>query len=152
MADTAMNNGMNEFLTAYTALYVDLPFAGVRMGLGLSDEKAATAATWKSYDATVKLTSTAIDEMYRNPLLGELTATTLDSVLRWQRANTALTGAFFTGLWKALSLPTAGELQALRAEVRSLAEKSQPVERQVKPKSKPAAAANEVVHLRRKAA
>jgi len=152
MADIAMKNGMNEFLAAYTALYVELPFAGLRMGLGMSEEKEATEAAWKSYDATVKLTSTAIDDMYRNPSMGEMTASTLDSLLRWQRANTALTGAFFTGMWKAMSLPTAGEIQTLREEVRTLAERSQPIELQVTPKIKPAAAANEVVRLRRKAA
>jgi hypothetical protein len=81
-----------------------------------------------------------------------MTASTLDSLLRWQRANTALTGAFFTGMWKAMSLPTAGEIQILREEVRTLAERSQPIELQVTPKIKPAAAANEVVRLRRKAA
>ncbi len=55
-------------------------------------------------------------------------------------------------LGKAMGLPTAGEMQALREEVRSLAEKSQPVELQVKPKIKPAAAASEVVPLHRKVA
>ena len=67
MADTAIKNGMNEFLTAYTALCIDLPFAGMRMGLGMSDEKEATEAAWKTYDATVKLSSTVVDDMYRNP-------------------------------------------------------------------------------------
>ena len=112
----------------------------------------ATEAAWKSYDATAKLASSTIDDLYRNPLVGEMTATTLDTMLRWQRANTAMTGAFFTGMWKAMGLPTAGEMQALREEVRSLAEKSQPVELQVKPKIKPAAAASEVVPLHRKVA
>ena len=147
-----MNKGMNEFLTAYTALCVDLPFAGMRMGLGMSAEKEATEAAWKSYDATAKLASSTIDDLYRNPLVGEMTATTLDTMLRWQRANTAMTGAFFTGMWKAMGLPTAGEIQALREEVRSLAEKSQPVELQVKPKIKPAAAASEVAPLHHKVA
>ena len=152
MADTAIKNGMNEFLTAYTALCIDLPFAGLRMGLGISDEKAATEAAWKSYDATVKLISTATDGMYRNPLVGELTASTLDGMLRWQKANSAMTGAFFAGMWKAVGLPTAGEIQALREEVRSLAEKSQPVELQVKPKRKPAANMSEVAQLHRRVA
>lgn len=154
MADTAIKNGINELLTAYTALCIDLPFAGLRMGLGLgmSDEKEATQASWKSYDATVKLTSTAIDDLYRNPLMGELAASTLDSMLRLQKAGSALTGAFFTGVWKAVGLPTAGEIQALREEVRLLAEKSQPVELQVKPKIKPAAHTSEVVQLHRKVA
>ena len=152
MADTAIKNEMNEFLTAYTALWVDLPFAGLRIGLGMSDEKEATKAAWKSYDATVKLASATTDEMYRNPLVGEMTASTLDGMLRWQKASSALTGAFFTGMWKAMSLPTAGEVQALREEVRSLAERSQPVELQVKPKMKPAANTSDVIPLHRKVA
>ena len=152
MADTAIKNGMNEFLTAYTALCIDLPFAGMRMGLGMSDEKEATEAAWKTYDATVKLSSTVVDDMYRNPVVGEMTASTLDGMLRWQKASSAMTGAFFTGMWKAMGLPTAGEIQALRQEVRSLAERSQPVELQVKPKIKPAAHTSEVTHLHRKIA
>lgn len=152
MTDTAIKNGINELLTAYTALCIDLPFAGLRMGLGMSDEKEATQASWKSYDATVKLTSTAIDDLYRNPLMGELAASTLDGMLRWQKAGSALTGAFFTGMWKVVGLPSAGEIQALREEVRLLAEKIQPVELQVKPKIKPAAHTSEVVHLHRKVA
>ena len=115
-------------------------------------EKAATEAAWKSYDATVKLLSAATDEMYRNPLVGELTALTLERLLRWQKANSALTCAFFTGMWKAMSLPTAGEIQALREEVRSLAEKSHPVELQVKLKRKPAANTCEVISLHREVA
>lgn len=156
MADTAMKNGMDEFLKAYTALYVDLPFAGLRIGLGMGGEKEATEAAWKSYDASVKLSSTTIDDLYQNPVVGDMTAATLDSMLRWQKANTALTGAFFTGMWKSMGLPTAGEIQALREEVRALAERSQPVELHVKPKVKPAVKQDsqdaEVIQLRRKVA
>lgn len=152
MAETAMKRGMNEFLTACTALCVDLPFAGLRMGLGMSNEKEATEAAWKGYDATVRLTSTAIDELYRNPLVGQLAASALDGMLRVQRTGTALTGAAFTGLWRAVGLPTAAEVQTLREEVRALAEKSQPVEVQVKPRIKPAAKTSEVVHLHSKVA
>lgn len=153
MADTALKNGMDEFMKAYTALYIDLPFAGMRMGLGMGGEKEATEAAWKSYDATVKLTSTVIDGMYRNPVVGEMTATTLDSMLRWQKANTALTGAFFTSMWKSVGLPTAGEIQALGEEVRALAERRQPGELYVKPKVKPAAKHDsDVIQLRRKVA
>lgn len=86
-----------------TTLFIDLPFAGLRMALGMDAAKAeevATEAAWKSYDATVKLVSTATDEMYRNALVGELTAATLDGMSRWQKVNSALTGAFFTGMWK----------------------------------------------------
>ena len=158
MADTTTKNGMSEFLSAYTALCVDLPFAGLRLGLGMGDEKGMTEAAWKGYDATVKLTSTAIDDLYRNPLVGELTASTLDGALRLQKAGNALSGAFFTGMWRAVGLPTAAEVQALREEVRALTEKSQPVELQVKPKIKqvkqvkPATTASEVVQLHSKVA
>ena len=156
MADTAMKNGMDEFLKAYTTLSIDLPFAGMRMGLGMGGEKEATEAVWKSYDASVKLTSTMIDDLYRNPAVGEMTAAALDSMLRWRKASTALTGAFFTSMWQSMGLPTAGEIQALREEVRALTERSQSVELQVKPKARPAAKHDsqdgEVIQLRRKVA
>lgn len=152
MAEAAIKNEMNEFLTAYTALWVDLPFAGLRMGLGTGDGKEATEAAWKSYDATVKLVSAVTDDLYRNPVVGEITASALDGMLRVQKVGSAMTGAFFTGLWKTVNLPTAGEIQALREEVCSLAERSQPVELQVTPKMKPAANTNEVIHLHRKVA
>ncbi len=152
MVETAMKKGMNAFLTAYTALCVDLPFAGLRMGLGMSTEKEATEAAWRGYDATVKLTSTAIDELYRDPLVGQLAASALDGMLRVQRVGNALTGAAFTGLWRSVGLPTAAEVKAMREEVHALVEKSQPVELQVKPKIKLAAKTSEVAQLHSKVA
>jgi hypothetical protein len=77
---------------------------------------------WKGYDATVRLTTAAIDNLYRTPLFGEVTGRALEGVLRWQWVSNAVAGAFFTGLWQAVGLPTATETRALRSEVQALRE------------------------------
>jgi hypothetical protein len=43
-------------------------------------------------------------------------------MLRWQRFNTAVAGAFFNALWPAVGLPTGSEVAQVRADIRELRE------------------------------
>jgi hypothetical protein len=108
-------------LAALKALAVELPVAGVKRGLGKGEAGAVTDSAWKGYDASIRLVMSSIDRLYRNRLFGTLLAGSAEGLLRWQRLNNALTGAFFTALWRAVDVPTAAEVNAVREELRSLA-------------------------------
>jgi hypothetical protein len=120
MAGKQMASGTKDFMTAYRSMFFELPLAGMRWGLGLGGEKEALEKAWKGYDATVRMATANIDNMYRTPLFGEAMARSVDTMLRWQRMRTAMAGAFFAGLWQAVGLPTATETRALRSEVQAL--------------------------------
>ena len=111
-----------DLLTVYRTLFLDLPLAGTKWGLGIGKEKEVTETAWKGYDAWVRLASASTDGLYRNPLFGDLLARSLEGFLRWQRLSNALAGAFFAGLWQAVGLPRAAEVQALRSEAQALRE------------------------------
>lgn len=108
-----------DLMTLYTATFFEFPLAGVKWGWGVGEEQEVAEAAWKGYDAWVRLTSASIDDLYRNPLFGDLMARSLDGVLRWQRLSQALVGPF-AGLWPAVGLPTAAAVQVLHEEVQSL--------------------------------
>ena len=131
--------GMEELTTLYKTLFLDLPLANMKRQLGIGEEKEAAEVAWNGYDAGVRLATTAIDNLYRAPLFGEVMARSLDGALRWQRFTSAVAGAFFPPLWQAVGLPTAAETQALRDEVHALREelRSQGTGLVVKPKEAP---------------
>ncbi len=122
MAQKHKEQGMEDFATAYKALFFDLPLAGVKWGLGLGGEKETRKKAWQGYDATVRLATGNIDNLYRTPVFGEVMARSVDVIMRWQRVRSAMTGAFFAGMWQAVGLPTAEEVRALRSEVQGLRE------------------------------
>lgn len=83
-------------------------------------EKEVVEAAWQGYDAWVRLANASMDDLYRNPVFGDLLARSLDRWLRWQRLSQAMTGAFFAALWPAMGLPTAAAVQALHEDLHSL--------------------------------
>jgi hypothetical protein len=109
-----------DLATAYKSFFFDLPLAGLKWSLGAGEEKTATEAVWKGYDAGVRMTSTAIDTLYRNPLFSTIFGRTLSTALQWQQVGNAVSGAVFTSLWKALGAPTAAEIKGLSEQVRAL--------------------------------
>jgi hypothetical protein len=119
MAEKTQRN-VADLMTMYTAAFFEFPLAGAKWGWRLGEEQEVVEAAWKGYDAWVRLTSASIDDLYRNPLFGELMTRSLDRDLRWQRLSQALVSAFFAGLWPAVGLPTAAAVQALHEEVQSL--------------------------------
>jgi hypothetical protein len=94
--------------------------ASVKWGLGVGEEKDATIAAWKGYDAGVRMATAAIDSLYRNPLFSNVFGRTLSTALRWQQLGSAVGGAIFTSLWKAMGIPTSDEMQTLSEQLRSL--------------------------------
>jgi len=106
--------------TLWEAAFFELPIAGAKWGWGVGKEQEVAEAAWKGYDAWVRMANVQVDELYRDPLVGALAVRFLDRSLRWQRFGSALTDAFFAGLWPAVGLPTAAAVQALTEESRSL--------------------------------
>jgi hypothetical protein len=114
--------GMNDLLlTAFRTVLVDLPLVTVKRGLGMAEQRAVADTAWKGYDISIRIGSVSIERLYGNGLFGALLGRSVHGLVRLQRLNNAVLGAFFTGLWRAADLPTATELSAVREEVRALA-------------------------------
>jgi len=122
MADKQLTQTAEDLATVYKTLLLDLPVAATKWGLGIGRKQETTETAWKAYDASVRLTNTTVDTLYRAPLFGEIAARSLNVFLRGQQMRNTLAGVFFTGLWQSVGLPTATEVQAMRAEVQALRE------------------------------
>jgi hypothetical protein len=77
---------------------------------------------WKAYDTVVGAANNATNRLYSSPAVGNLLGGAIDIMLRWQRFNAAVAGAFFAALWPAVGLPSAAEVEALRRDLRSMRE------------------------------
>jgi hypothetical protein len=122
MAESQETRSREDLATVYRSLFVDLPLASARWGLGMGEEKEVAEAAWAGYDAAVRLSTTAVDNLYRTPVFGDFTSRSLDGLLRWQRFGNAFAGVLFAGLWQTVGLPTAAETHALREEIQALRE------------------------------
>lgn len=120
MAKQQAAQGAEDLMTAYSSFFFALPLAGLKWGFGIGDEKEATEAAWKGYDAGVRLASASVDALYRNPVFSDLFSRTLNTVLRWQHISNTVSGAVSTAAWKALGAPTAAEVQALSGQLHAL--------------------------------
>ncbi len=120
MAEKQMTQTIEDLTTVYKTLFLDLLLAGAKWGMGIGAEKETTETAWKAYDASVRLATSAIDTLYRSPLFGEAVSRTFTEALRWQRVGNAVSGTVLTGLWRALGVPTAAEVQGLSDQVRTL--------------------------------
>lgn len=120
MTTQAHYNNAADLMTMHKATFVEFPLAGMKWGWGVGKEQEVVQAAWKGYDAWVRLTSAAIDGLYKNSLFVEMTARSIERSLRWRRLSQALTGAFFAGLWPTVGLPTTVTVQALAEEIQSL--------------------------------
>ena len=119
MAETASQN-VSDLLVLYKALLIELPAVAAKLGLGIAKEKELAETAWKSYDAGVRLANAATGKLFSNPLFAGLVGRSLGPLLRVQRLVNSASGALFAGLWLSVGLPTASEVQALRAELESL--------------------------------
>lgn len=77
---------------------------------------------WKAYDTVVGAANNATNRIFTSPAIGQVLGGAIDVMLRWQRLNVALTGAFFSALWPAVDLPSATDVEGLRREVRAMRE------------------------------
>jgi hypothetical protein len=141
MADKQLTQTAEDLATVYKTLLLDLPLAATKWGLGLGVQQETTETAWKAYDASVRLTSTTVDTLYRAPLFGDIAARSLNVFLRGQQMRNALAGVFFTGLWQSVGLPTSTDVQTMRAEVQGLRDDVRALNLGVQVRKKQAAAA-----------
>ncbi len=111
---------VKDLLTMYKAFFVELPVAGSKASLGIAKDGEVEGAVWKGYEAWVRLLNHSTNMTYLNPFVGDYVARSLHQALRWQRLTSSVAGAFFTGLWSAVGLPAAAEVQGMRAELQAL--------------------------------
>jgi len=110
----------SDLVAVYKAIFIELPTVAAKKGLGVAKENELEAAAWKGYDAWVRLVNDATGRLYQTPLFGDLVGRSLDAFLRVQRLSNAVSGAFFAALWVTVGIPTATEIQGLRAELKYL--------------------------------
>jgi len=77
---------------------------------------------WKAYDTVIGAATSATNTVFTSPTVGNVLGGAIDIMLRYQRFNAAVAGAFFTALWPAVDLPSATEVESIRGEVRAMRE------------------------------
>jgi hypothetical protein len=77
---------------------------------------------WKAYDTVIGAATSATNTVFTSPTVGNVIGGAIDIMLRYQRFNAAVAGAFFTALWPAVGLPSATEVESIRGEVRAMRE------------------------------
>ncbi len=114
----------DEILKLAQCLMPEPPTAKVkRMVTNITDkDRQAHEIAWKAYDTVVGAANSATNRIYSSPAVGNVLGGAIDIMLRWQRLNAAVAGAFFSALWPAVGLPSANEVEAIRSEVRSMRE------------------------------
>jgi len=112
----------DDLAKLFEVAWIDLPVAAAKRLFANEDEGAVREAGWKAYDAWVRLANDAANRVYANPAFGTVAGRGIEGVLRVQRVGAAVASAIFGNLWPAIGLPTATELQALRADVKALRE------------------------------
>lgn len=119
MAATAKHE-MADVVTMWTATFLEVPATTTQWSWGLGRQRQVEAAIWKGYDAWVRVTKTAIDEVYKTSLFGEFAATTLDRTLRWQQWQQAIASAIAASVAPLTGLPTAAMVEAVQEEMQML--------------------------------
>jgi hypothetical protein len=77
---------------------------------------------WKAYDTVIGAANNTTNRVFTSPAVGQMLGGAIDIMLRYQRFNAAVAGAFFSALWPAVGLPSATEVEAMRGEVRAMRE------------------------------
>ena len=77
---------------------------------------------WKAYDTAIGAAHNATNRVFTSPTVGNVLGGAIDIMLRYQRFNAAVAGAFFSALWPAVGLPSATEVEAMRGEMRAMRE------------------------------
>src|SRR6266478_5597708 len=113
----------DEILKLAQCLMPVAPTAKVKQVSAVKSAEAPLGEiAWKAYDSVVGLTKVATNGLYTNATVGQVLGTSIDMMLRWQRFNTAVAGAWFNALWPAVGLPTGSEVAQVRADIRGLRE------------------------------
>jgi hypothetical protein len=112
----------DDFAKLFEAAWVELPAAAAKRLFGGKDEEGVRVAGWKTYDAWVRLANDASNSLYANPTFGTIAGRGIQGGLQVTRVVDAIASAIFGNLWPAIGLPTANDMQALRADVKSMRE------------------------------
>src|SRR5579859_4264750 len=119
-----------DFGKLFEAAWVDLPAAAAKRLFTSDGEGALREAGWKAYDAWVRLANDASNRMYANPTFGAVAGRGIQGGLQVARVVDAVASAIFGNLWPAIGLPTATDVQALRADVKALREELRTIREQ----------------------
>jgi len=111
-----------DFGKLLEAAWFDLPTAAMKRLFSKEDDGAVREVGWKAYDAWVRLANDASNRLYANPTFGNLAGRGIQAGLQVTRVVDAVASAVFGNLWPAIGLPTATDMEALRADVKSLRE------------------------------
>ncbi len=112
----------SDFSKLFEAAWLDLPVAAAKRLFSNDGEGALREAGWKAYDAWVSLANDASNRMYANPTFGSIAGRGIEGGLQVARVVDAVASAIFGNLWPAIGLPTATDMQGLRADVKALRE------------------------------
>ncbi len=113
----------DEMLKLAQCLMPEPPTAKVRRAIAETRiDRQVHEAAWKAYDTVVGAANGVTNRLFSSPAVGNLLGNAIDIVLRWQRFNAAVAGAFFGALWPAVGLPSANDVEAIRIDVRSMRE------------------------------
>lgn len=112
----------DDFGKFFQAAWFDLPAAAAKRFLSSDGEGALRDAGWKAYDAWISLANDASNRMYANPTFGSIAGRGIQTGLQVARVVDAVASAIFGNLWPAIGLPTATDMQGLRADVKALRE------------------------------
>jgi hypothetical protein len=116
----------DEILKLAQCLMPEPPTAKVkRMVVAIADkgiDRQLHEIGWKAYDTVIGAANNATNRVFTSPAAGQVLGGAIDIMLRWQRLNTAIAGAFFSALWPAVGLPSATEVEAIRTDVRAMRE------------------------------
>ncbi|HYR80647.1 MAG TPA: hypothetical protein VEO55_11615 [Candidatus Dormibacteraeota bacterium] len=115
----------DEILKLAQCLMPVAPTAKVKQVIDKAKAESETSLSevaWKAYDSVVGLTKVTTNGLFTNETVGKALGTSIDMMLRWQRFNNAVAGAWFNALWPAVGLPTGTEVAQVRADIRGLRE------------------------------
>jgi hypothetical protein len=121
------NSFSDEILKLAQCLMPEPPTAKVkRMVAGIVADRGIDRQLhelgWKAYDTVIGAANNVTNRAFTSPAVGQALGGAVDIMLRWQRLNAAVAGAFFSALWPAVGLPSATELEAVRRDVRAMRE------------------------------
>ncbi len=113
----------DEMLKLAECLMPEPPTASVRRVIAQSQiDRQVHEVAWKAYDTSIGAANYVINRLFTSPAVGNALGGAIDTMLRWQRFNAAVAGAFFAALWPAVGLPSASDVEAIRIDVRSMRE------------------------------
>ncbi len=123
ITNSAETSFSDEILKLAQCLMPVAPTAKVKQVIESAQvETSLSEVAWKAYDSVVGLTKVATNGLFTNETVGQVLGGSIDMMLRWQRFNTAVAGAWFNALWPAVGLPTGSEVAQVRSDIRGLRE------------------------------